>query len=218
MEEVLLRIEGQTEKKVAKGTSFFDVVKSMGKAKEVIAVRVNGREKDLFAKAEEDAEVALLTFDSPEGKEIYRHSSAHLMAQAVKELFPSAKMTIGPAIEEGFYYDFDFERPFTPEDLQKIEEKMNEIIQRDLQVSRMELSREEAIRLFKERGEDYKVELIGEIEPPISAYQQGEFIDLCMGPHVPSPGRIKAIKLTSSAGAYWRGSEKNKMLQRIYGT
>lgn len=218
MEEVLLRIEGQTEKKVAKGTSFFDVVKSIGKAKEVIAVRVNGREKDLFAKAEEDAEVALLTFDSPEGKEIYRHSSAHLMAQAVKELFPSAKMTIGPAIEEGFYYDFDFERPFTPEDLEKIEEKMKEIIQRDLQVSRMELSREEAVRLFKERGEDYKVELIGEIEPPISAYQQGEFIDLCMGPHVPSTGKIKAIKLTSSAGAYWRGSEKNKMLQRIYGT
>jgi threonyl-tRNA synthetase len=218
MEEVLLRIEGQPEKKVAKGTSFFDVVKSIGKAKEVIAVRVNGREKDLFATAEEDAEVSLLTFDSPEGKEIYRHSSAHLMAQAVKELFPSAKMTIGPAIEEGFYYDFDFERPFTPEDLQKIEAKMAEIVQRDLPVSRMEFSRDEAIRLFEERGEPYKVELIGEIEPPISAYKQGEFIDLCMGPHVASTGKIKAIKLTSSAGAYWRGSEKNKMLQRIYGT
>ena len=218
MSEATLRLDGQIEKKVAVGTPFFDVVKSLGKLKEAIAVQVNGQPKDLSAKVEGDAEIGLITFDSPEGKEIYRHSSAHLMAQAVKELFPSAKMTIGPAIEEGFYYDFDFERPFTPEDIEKIEAKMAEIIKRDLRISRMELSKEEAIQLFQKRGESYKVELIEEIEPPVSAYQQGDFIDLCMGPHVPSTGKVKAFKLLSSAGAYWRGSEKNKMLQRIYGT
>ncbi|MDC4225090.1 MAG: threonine--tRNA ligase [Candidatus Manganitrophus sp.] len=218
MAEATLRLENQTEKKVPLGTTFFDLVKSLGKLKEVIAVRVNGQPRDLSAKVEGDAEIDFLTFDSPEGKEVYRHSSAHLMAQAVKELFPTAKMTIGPPIEDGFYYDFDFERPFTPEDLEKIEAKMVEITKRDLQISRMELSREEAVRLFEERGESYKVELIQEIEPPISAYRQGDFIDLCMGPHVPSTGKVKAFKLISSAGAYWRGSEKNKMLQRIYGT
>jgi threonyl-tRNA synthetase len=218
MAEATLRFENQTEKKVPLGITYFDLVKSLGKLKEVIAVRVNGQPRDLSAKIEGDAEVAFLTFDSPEGKEVYRHSSAHLMAQAVKELFPTAKMTIGPAIEDGFYYDFDFERPFTPEDLEKIEGKMVEITKRDLQISRMELSKEEAVRLFQERGESYKVELIEEIEPPISAYRQGDFIDLCMGPHVPSTGKVKAFKLISTAGAYWRGSEKNKMLQRIYGT
>lgn len=219
MSEATLRFEGQIEKKVAVGTPFFDIVKSLGELKEAIAVQVNGQPKDLSAKVEGDAEIALITFDSPEGKEIYRHSSAHLMAQAVKEVFPSAKMTIGPAIEEGFYYDFDFERPFTPEDLEKIEAKMAEIIKRDLRISRMELSKEEAVALFQQRGESYKTELIEEIDtPPISAYQQGDFIDLCTGPHVPSTGKIKAFKLISSAGAYWRGSEKNKMLQRIYGT
>ncbi|HLG21354.1 MAG TPA: threonine--tRNA ligase [Candidatus Manganitrophaceae bacterium] len=219
MKEVVLRFEGMPEKKFAEGTSFLEAVRTIGKMKEVIAVRVNGQLKDLSAKADQDAEVALLTFDSPEGKEIYRHSSAHLMAQAVKELYPSAKMTIGPSIEEGFYYDFDFERPFTPEDIEKIEARMMDIIKRDLSISRMELTKEEAIRLFQERGEPYKVELIEEIPvPPISAYRQGDFVDLCAGPHVPSTGKIKAIKLISSAGAYWRGSEKNKMLQRIYGS
>jgi threonyl-tRNA synthetase len=180
---------------------------------------VNGRLKDLSAQVNEDAEVKFLSFDSTEGKEIYRHSSSHLMAQAVKELFPSAQMTIGPAIEDGFYYDFDFERPFTPEDLQKIEARIREIIKRDLSVHRMELSKEEAIALFKDRGEAYKVELIEAIDvPPISAYRQGEFIDLCTGPHLPSTGYVGEIRLLAIAGAYWRGSEKNKMLQRIYGT
>ncbi len=218
MSEVTLRFDGH-EKKVAIGTPFLDVIKSLGKLKETIAVQVNGQPRDLPSRVESDADVTLITFDSPEGKEIYRHSSSHLMAQAVKEVFPSAKMTIGPAIEEGFYYDFDFERPFTPEDLDKIEAKMTEIVKRDLPISRMELSKEEAVKLFQQRGEPYKTELIEEIDtPPISAYQQGDFIDLCTGPHVPSTGKIKAFKLISSAGAYWRGSEKNKMLQRIYGT
>ncbi|MFQ5597983.1 MAG: threonine--tRNA ligase [Nitrospiria bacterium] len=166
-----------------------------------------------------DGEITPLTFESPEGKEIYRHSSAHIMAQAVKEVFPTAKVTIGPAIEDGFYYDFDFERPFTPEDLQAIEKKIKAILKRNLPVSRLELTKEEAIRLFTDCKEPYKVELIEEIDtPPISAYRQGDFIDLCTGPHVASTGRVKAIKLLSTGGAYWRGDEKNKMLQRIYGT
>ncbi len=207
------------EHRVGDGVPFSDVVKSLGQSESILAVCVNGTLKDLSALADSDAEVSLVRFDSPDGREIYRHSSAHLMAQAVKELFPTAQMTIGPAIEEGFYYDFDFERPFTPEDLEKIESRMGEISRRDLHISRMELTAEAAIRLFEERGEPYKVALIREIDtPPISAYRQGDFIDLCTGPHVPSTGAIHAIKLTQIAGAYWRGSEKNKMLQRIYGT
>jgi threonyl-tRNA synthetase len=215
MKECVLQLDG-IERKVPFGTPFSTLTAS---AKGVIAVSVNGRLKDLSAEINEDAEVKFLSFDSPEGKEIYRHSSSHLMAQAVKEIFPSAQMTIGPAIEDGFYYDFDFERPFTPEDLLKIEERIRDIIKRDLSIHRMELSKEQAIALFKERGENYKVELIEDIqEPPISAYRQGEFIDLCTGPHLPSTGAAGEIRLLAIAGAYWRGSEKNKMLQRIYGT
>ena len=217
--EVSLRLGAEGEKRVPAGISFLDLAKILGKSKEAIGVSVNGFSKDLTATVEEDAEIVFLTFDCPEGKEIYRHSSAHILAQAVKEVFPSAQVTIGPAIQDGFYYDFDFERPFTPEDLTKIEKKIKELIKRNLPITRMELSQEEAIRLFEERGEPYKVKLIKEIiDPPISAYQQGDFIDLCTGPHVPSTGKIKAIKLLSSAGAYWRGNEKNRMLQRIYGT
>ncbi len=215
----MLHLEGQMETKAEEGTTYLDFFRSKAKSEEIIAVHVNGQPKDLHSIIEDRAVVHPLTFESPEGKEIYRHSSSHLMAQAVKELFPSAKMAIGPAIEDGFYYDFDFERPFTPEDLQKIETKMQEIIKRDLPISRLELSKEEALNLFREREEPYKLEIIEEIQlPPISAYRQGNFVDLCTGPHVPSTGAIHAIKLTSSAGAYWRGSEKNKMLQRIYGT
>lgn len=215
MKECILQLAG-VEKKVPVGTPFLTLTAS---GCGIIAVSVNGQLKDLSAEINEDAIVEFLSFDSPEGKEIYRHSSSHLMAQAVKELFPAAQMTIGPAIEDGFYYDFDFERPFTPEDLLQIEERIREIIKRDLSVHRMELSREEAIALFKERGESYKVELIEEIEnPPISAYRQGDFIDLCTGPHLPSTGIVGEIRLLAIAGAYWRGSEKNKMLQRIYGT
>ncbi len=217
--EVLLKLDGKIEKRVAVGTPFSDIVASLKNKQDVLAVCVNGQMKDLSATVSEDANVELLTFDSDRGKDVYRHSSAHLMAQAVKEIYPSARMTIGPTIEDGFYYDFDFERPFVPEDLEKIEARVGQIIKRNLPIQRIELSREEAIKLFTERDEPYKAELIGDIKaPPISIYRQGEFIDLCTGPHVPSTGRIKAFKILGSAGAYWRGDEKNKMLQRIYGT
>lgn len=217
--ELTLRLNGQDEKRVPEGTSFLAVAKMAERKKDVIGVCVNDTPKDLNAVAEEDAEITFLTFDSLEGEEIYRHSSAHILAQAVKELFPSAKVTIGPPIKDGFYYDFDFERPFTPEDLREIEKRVKKIIKQNLPIKRIELSQEEAVLLFKERQEPYKVTLIEEItEGTISAYQQGDFIDLCRGPHVPSTGYIKAMKLLSTGGAYWRGSEKNKMLQRIYGT
>lgn len=219
MSEVCLKFRGGKEIQAVVGTPFSEALHAIFPLGGILAISVNSVPTDLSAKVSQEAEIIPLTFDSPEGREVYRHSSSHLLAQAVKELFPAAKMTIGPAIEEGFYYDFDFERPFTPSDLEMIEAKMAQIIKRDLPIQRMELSREEAIKLFEERGEPYKVELIKEItSPPISAYRQGEFIDLCTGPHVPSTGHIKAYKLTSSAGAYWRGNEANKMLQRIYGT
>ncbi len=157
---------------------------------------------------------------STEELEVYRHSSAHILAQAVKELFPSAKLAIGPAILDGFYYDFDFDRPFTPEDLDALEKRMAEIVKRNLPIVRKELSREEAITLFAEKGEAYKLELISELadSETITVYEQGDFADLCRGPHLRYTGKAKAFKLLSIAGAYWRGNEKNKMLQRIYGT
>jgi len=164
-------------------------------------------------------EFEAVTLDSPEGLEIYRHSTSHVMAHAVKDLFPEAKIAIGPAIDDGFYYDFDVEKPFSTEDLEKIEKRMEEIIGEARPFARKVLKREEALRLFKERQEDYKVELIEEIEDDeVSVYEEGGFIDLCRGPHIPSTGYIKAFKLLSVAGAYWRGDEKNRMLQRIYGT
>ncbi len=160
-----------------------------------------------------------ITLDSPEGKEIYRHSASHIMAQAVKDLFPGAKATIGPAIEDGFYYDFDYERGFTPDDLAKIEKRMVEIVKANKPFVRKEMSKSAAIKFFQEMGEPYKVEIINGLETdPVSLYDQDGFIDLCRGPHVPSTGYIKAFRLLSSAGAYWRGDEHNRMLQRIYGT
>lgn len=156
---------------------------------------------------------------STEELEVLRHSSAHILAQAVKELYPKAKLAIGPAVEEGFYYDFDFDRPFTPEDLDAIEKKMAEIVKRNIPIVRKEISRVDAIRLFKEKGEDYKLELIaGFPDETFSVYEQGDFVDLCRGPHLRYTGKAKAFKLLSIAGAYWRGDEKNKMLQRVYGT
>jgi threonyl-tRNA synthetase len=185
----------------------------------VIAALIDGNPVDLARRLESDASVAPVTFDMPEGKEVYRHSSAHIMAQAVKELFPTAKLTIGPPIEEGFYYDFAYERPFTPEDLERIEVRIQEIIKADQPFQRMEMPREKAIEFFKEHGEDYKCEMIrGFPDDTVSAYDQGGLIDLCRGPHVPSTGYIHAIKLLTSGGAYWRGDERNPMLQRIYGT
>ncbi len=186
----------------------------------VLAAKVNGEAVDLSRPLESDATVEPLTFESPEGRDVYRHSSTHIMAQAVKEVFPTAQLTIGPALDEGFYYDFAFERPFTPEDLEKIEARAKEIMKRSLLVSRTELSKPDAIKFFQNRGEAYKVELIQGFDDhsPISLYSQGEFVDLCRGPHLPTTGHVGAFKLLSTGGAYWRGDERNPMLQRIYGT
>ncbi len=186
----------------------------------VIAALVNGAPMDLSAPLTEDASIEPLTFESPEGKEVYRHSSTHIMAQAVKEVFPTAQLTIGPAIEDGFYYDFAFDRPFTPEDLEKIEARALEIIKADRPFTRIEMPREQGIQFFRERGEHYKVEIIEHFEDrTVSLYDQGAgFVDLCRGPHLPSTGRVGAFKLLTTGGAYWRGDERNPMLQRIYGT
>jgi threonyl-tRNA synthetase len=188
-------------------------------SRDILAVKLNGVLADLATVLTEDASLEPITFESPEGKNVYRHSSTHIMAQAVKEVFPSAQLAIGPAIEDGFYYDFAFERPFTPEDLEKIETRAHEIIKTDRPFKRMEMPRQDAIRFFKERGESYKVDILEHVEDlTASLYSQGEFIDLCRGPHVHSTGRVTALKLLSGAGAYWRGDERNPMLQRIYGT
>ena len=186
---------------------------------DVFAVKLDGVPRDLDASLPDGVSLETVTFGSAEGKEIYRHSSTHIMAQAVKDCFPTAQLTIGPAIEEGFFYDFAFERPFTQEDLERIEQRAHEIIQANLTVARLEMPKSQAIQFFKDRGEDYKIELLEGIKDEIiSMYQQGDFIDLCRGPHVGSTGQVKAFKLLSSAGAYWRGDEHNPMLQRIYGT
>jgi threonyl-tRNA synthetase len=206
-------------KKTSKGTTVGEALPQRGESGEVIAALVDGKPVDLAYRLESDATIGPVTFEMPGGKEVYRHSSSHIMAQAVKDLFPTAKLTIGPAIEEGFYYDFAYERPFTPEDLQKIATRIQEIIRADRPFVRMEMSRRQAMEFFKERGEDYKCEMIeGFVDEMISAYDQGGLVDLCRGPHVPSTGHIHAIKLLTSAGAYWRGDERNPMLQRIYGT
>ncbi|MBE3586714.1 MAG: threonine--tRNA ligase [Thermoanaerobacter sp.] len=188
--------------------------------RESLVAAVNGRLVDLSHALYEDATVEFYTFDDEPGRDAFRHSAAHVLAQAVKRLFPEARLAIGPAIAGGFYYDFDVDKPFTPEDLEKIEREMQAIVREDLPIRRFEVSREEALERFSAAGEKYKVELINELpeEAVISCYQQGEFVDLCAGPHIPSTGRLKALKLTSVAGAYWRGDERNKMLQRIYGT
>lgn len=191
-----------------------------GLAKAALAGRVNGRLVDLSTTVAEDADVAIVTGRDPEGLEIIRHSTAHLMAQAVKELYPEAQVTIGPAIENGFYYDFSYSRPFTPEDLKKIEERMDELVKKNIPIVREEMPRSEAVDFFKALGEHYKAEIISSIPEgeTISLYRQGDFVDLCRGPHVPSTGCLKVHRLMKVAGAYWRGDSKNEMLQRIYGT
>ncbi len=191
-----------------------------GLARAALAGRVDGKLVDTSFVVENDCELAIITERDADGLEVLRHSCAHLMAQAVQRLFPQAQVTIGPVIEDGFFYDFSYERAFTPEDLEKIEEMMRQIVSENLSVKRSVLSRAEAIALFEEKGEKYKVEIIKGIpgDEPLSFYSQGEFIDLCRGPHVPETGRFKAFKLTSVAGAYWRGDSSNEMLQRIYGT
>ena len=202
------------------GHSPFQAQAESGMRERAIAAQVNGQSVDLNVPIEADAEVAILTGDSPEGHEVLLHSTAHLMAHAVKELFPEAKVTIGPAIENRFYYDFDIDGTFSDEDLVKIEKKMGELAANDHVVTRMELTHGEAVKLFNKMNESYKVEIIEDIEGDdnISAYTQGDFTDLCRGPHVPQTGKIKYFKLLNTSGAYWRGNENNKMLQRIYGT
>ena len=197
-----------------------EILQKQGKKSgDIVSARINGRPVDLNTPLNNDSAIEWITVSSPEGLDILRHSTSHLMAQAVRELYPDVKITIGPAIEDGFYYDFDYSRPFTQDDLTKIENKMKEIIKNDIPIIRMEMPREEAIRLFDSMGETYKVEIIKEItEEPVSLYKQGDFIDLCRGPHLPSTGKIRSFKLLNTAGAYWRGDEKNKMLHRIYGT
>lgn len=194
--------------------------RSTSEVEKYLIAKVDGMLKDLSAIADLESakNLKLLTFEDTEGKQAYWHSTSHIMAQAVQDLYPEAKLGIGPAIEEGFYYDFDKKEPFTPDDLDKIEKKMKEIIKDDLPFVREELSKDEALKLFREKGEKYKLELITELDSEkVSIYRQGNFIDLCRGPHLFSAGRIKAFKLLQVAGAYWKGSEKNPMLQRIYG-
>ncbi len=203
------------------GATVADVAKkiSEGLFKKAVAGKVNDRLVDLYHKLKEGDEVTIVTEKDPEALDILRHSTAHLMAQAVQRLFPNAKVTIGPTIQDGFYYDFDIDTPFKEEDLERIEKEMAELAKQDLKIERKELSKDEAIKLFSEMGENYKVEIINDLgENVVSLYSQGEFTDLCRGPHLPSTGYIKYFKLLSVAGAYWRGDEKNKMLQRIYGT
>jgi threonyl-tRNA synthetase len=218
--EIEITLPGGGKLAVPKGTAVSEILGKMGHSRDGwIAAQMNGQLVDLSRKIEEDAVVEGVGTDSPKGLEILRHSAAHIMAQAVKSIFPEARVAIGPAIENGFYYDFDVQRPFTQEDLEKIEAKMREITSQKLAFSRREVPREEAIGYFSEVGEKYKVELLEEFtDPVVSFYQQGDFIDLCRGPHVPHSGFLKAFKLTSVAGAYWRGDERNPMLQRIYGT
>jgi threonyl-tRNA synthetase len=191
-----------------------------GLARAALAGKVNGKLVDTSFRIETDAEFAVVTERDAQGVEVLRHSTAHLLAHAVKELFPEAQVTIGPVIENGFYYDFSYKRPFTPDDLAAIEKRMTEIARRDLPVARRLMPRDEAVKFFRDQGEAYKAEIIASIPAgePISLYAQGDFVDLCRGPHVPSTGRLKVFKLMRVAGAYWRGDSKNEMLQRIYGT
>jgi threonyl-tRNA synthetase len=186
-----------------------------------VAAKINGVSVDLSYVLKENSQVELIDISSKDGLAILRHSISHVMAQAVQAVFKGAKVSIGPSIDNGFYYDFDYKEPFTTEDFAKIEKRMKEIIASDYPFIREEVSRAAAVKLFEERGENYKVELINDLPPDVtdvSIYRQNDYTDLCRGPHIPSTGKIKAFKLLSVAGAYWRGDERNKMLQRIYGT
>ncbi len=200
----------------------FDVAASIGPglAKAALAGRVDGALIDTSHVIEDDAELAIITGKDDEGLEVIRHSTAHLLAMAVKELFPQVQVTIGPVIEDGFYYDFSSEHAFTPEDLLAIEKKMSELVRANIVITRSEMERDDAVKFFRQLGEEYKAEIIASIPDtePLSLYTQGEFTDLCRGPHVPSTGKLKAFKLMKVAGAYWRGDSDNEMLQRIYGT
>jgi threonyl-tRNA synthetase len=217
-----IRLPDGSIKKFDQPVSVNDLAQGIGAglARAALAAKVDGKLVDTSYCIEADADIAIITDKDSAGIEILRHSTAHLLAHAVKELFPDAQVTIGPVIEDGFYYDFSYRRPFTPEDLAAIEKRMAEIAKRDLKVERKLMPRDEAIAFFRGMGEHYKAEIIAAIPDgqPISLYRQGDFVDLCRGPHVPSTGKLKVFKLMKVAGAYWRGDSKNEMLQRIYGT
>jgi len=222
MSNITITFPDQSTRSFPSGVSTMEIAENIGPrlAKAAVATRINNELADLSLSIDTDAEIEIITDDSDAGHEVLLHSTAHLMAQAVKALFPDAKVTIGPAIENRFYYDFDIEGTFSDEDLEKIEAKMRELSESDFTVNRLELSRNDALKKFHDMGETYKVEIIEQIDEKdtISAYSQDDFIDLCRGPHVPSTGRIEHFKLLSTSGAYWRGDENNTMLQRIYGT
>jgi threonyl-tRNA synthetase len=219
-EKILIKFIDGTEQDFPKGMTLIEIITRQGKTDQKhIAGKVNGEVRDLSFPMSESSEVEFISIDSEKGLDILRHSTSHIMAQAVQEIFKGAKIAIGPAIENGFYYDFDYTRPFTIEDLETIENKMQEIIDRDYPFVRDERDRETAIKFFQDRYEDYKVDILRELpEEKVSLYRDGDFVDLCRGPHLPSTGWVKAFKLTGVAGAYWRGDERNQMLQRIYGT
>lgn len=222
MADVKIILPDGSAKEYAAGTTLGEAVKKLSNslAKKVLAANVNGELTDLREELVDGSDVAFLTFEEDGGKHTLRHTASHIMAQAVKRLWPEAKLAIGPAIDKGFYYDIDMEHTLTPEDLGKIEKEMSRIVKENLPITKSVMSRQEAIEFFKSKNEDYKVELIEDLpeDAVISCYAQGDFVDLCAGPHVASTGKVKAFKLQSIAGAYWRGDEKNKMLQRIYGT
>ena len=217
MNQIKVTLPDGRVKEYPKGVSLAEIARDAGKPDALVA-KVDGELRDLATKLDRDARVEPLTFEQPEGREVYWHSSAHLLAQAVKQLFPEAKLAIGPPIDDGFYYDIDLGRPFAPEDLEKIEGRMRELAARDQPIERVEVPRDEAIRTYKEMGEKYKLELLEGIpDPRVSFYRQDGFMDMCRGPHLPRTGLIKAVKLLSTSGAYWRGDEHREMLQRIYG-
>lgn len=222
MSEVKIILPDNSERAYAAGTTLGEAVKQLSNslAKKVLAADVDGELTDLREEVKDGSKVSFLTFNEQGGKDTLRHSASHIMAQAIKRLWPDAQLAIGPAIENGFYYDIDMEHVLVPEDLAKIEAEMHKIVKANFPIEKEVLSRDEALKFFKEKHENYKVELIEDLpaDAEISTYRQGEFVDLCSGPHVASTGKVKAFKLQSLAGAYWRGDEKNKMLQRIYGT
>jgi threonyl-tRNA synthetase len=218
---VIISLPDGSTKEYPGAVSALDIAKDISPrlADAALAAEINGKMVDINSIIDKDASVVIHTFKTEAGRQLYWHSTAHLMAQAVKQLFPKVQVTIGPAIDQGFYYDFDRDEPFTEEDLLNIEQRMKELIANDLPYTRRELGKAEAIEAFRNMGENYKIEILSEIPDGdvISTYTQGDFIDLCRGPHIPSTGKIKAVKLLKSSGAYWRGDEKNKMLKRIYG-
>jgi threonyl-tRNA synthetase len=219
MESIHVTLPDGKSIEVERGTRIDEIAPASTTNGNIIAAKIDGRPVDLSRRLDNDCSLAWVSIDSSDGLDVLRHSTAHLMAQAVQSLFPGTQVTIGPTIEDGFYYDFKRDHPFTPEEIEKIEARMEEIAKSNLKVTREEMPKSQAIELFRGMGEDYKVAIIEDIpEEKVSLYRQGDWVDLCRGPHVPSTGVIKAFKLTGVAGAYWRGDEKNEMLQRIYGT